>query len=308
MPRSKTLPIVTALLGVLLAGEAALIWSEWRELAGLRAVAARNQAATQTAERIERHNASLRAAIQEQQSRASSRAKAADARAQAREASSARQQSRARRAAQAWLAALDNKDFRAALATVDRDYNLRTAAPFLRSLGLGPDQVSHVLDLMGELMIAKMDANQSASATGLDAASRASLVVQTQQEIAEQLQSYLGDQAYAALQQWNGMLYQRQIASSLQASLSYTSTPLTDAQAQQLAQAMYQAAPDSAKGDATGLGALQPLWNTANAAPRIRPSDLQAAQSILSPEQMSALQELANQQAAIRALVRSGGL
>lgn len=248
MPRSKTLPIVTALLGVLLAGEAALIWSEWRELAGLRAVAARNQAATQTAERIERHNASLRAAIQEQQSRASSRAKAADARAQAREASSARQQSRARRAAQAWLAALDNKDF------------------------------------------------------------RASLVVQTQQEIAEQLQSYLGDQAYAALQQWNGMLYQRQIASSLQASLSYTSTPLTDAQAQQLAQAMYQAAPDSAKGDATGLGALQPLWNTANAAPRIRPSDLQAAQSILSPEQMSALQELANQQAAIRALVRSGGL
>jgi hypothetical protein len=159
---------------------------------------------------------------------------------------------------------------------------------------------------MGQMMIAKMDANQSANDNDLDLASRNALIAQTQQDIVSQIQSYLDAQQFEAFEQWNREQGVRAIASNLQTALSYTSTPLSDAQAQQLANAMYQAIPDWGKPDASGLGAMQPL--TGNPMPPITELKLTAAQSVLSPPQLSTLQEMAEQQKALGVIRQSGGL
>jgi len=211
-----------------------------------------------------------------------------------------------RRGAQAFLNALDNKEFVEALSKVDRAYNERMAGAFLRDLGLSPEQIDHMYDLMGKMMIAKMDANQAATAGGLDNESREALIVQTQQDISAQIQAYLGDQQFAAYQQFNREAGARSVAASLQNSLSFTSSPLSDAQAQQLTTAMFQTVPNGQNADATGVGALVPM-NPNPAMSQVTQAELTAAQSILSAPQLAALQALYNSQQAMRKAQRSGG-
>ena len=298
--------LATFFLAVVLIGEAVLIRVEWRQLADLQKLVARADDLRGRFHDEQRRLATLRQTVAKEQTRAEEKATAQAKREQAASAAAQGNQNGQHRGAEALIEALNNKAFRDALETVDRDYNLRTAAPFLRSLGLSADQVNHMLDLMGQMMIAKMDANQSANDNDLDLASRNALIAQTQQDIVSQIQSYLDAQQFEAFEQWNREQGVRAIASNLQTALSYTSTPLSDAQAQQLANAMYQAIPDWGKPDASGLGAMQPL--TGNPMPPITELKLTAAQSVLSPPQLSTLQEMAEQQKALGVIRQSGGL
>jgi hypothetical protein len=290
---------------MLLLGEAGLVCAEWTQLKALRALSDHADLVSGQVQAAVQRVAHLRAAVAGAESLAKRKAEETAKLKTKNEAQRSTQYDMVRQSAKAWLQALDNQEFLAALNKVDRDYNERTASAFLRGLGLSPEQVSHMLDLMGKMMIAKMDANQAATADGLDPRSRAALVAETQQETVDEIKAYLGDANFAAYQQFNQEIGVRSIASSLQTSLSFSSTPLSDAQAQQLADAMYQALPAAQKANATGLGALEPTGVLP--VPPVTKAELNAAQSVLSAPQLAALQSIYAGQQAMQAIRRMGG-
>jgi hypothetical protein len=306
-----------ALLSLILAGEAALSWYAWRELQGLRELSMHFDDLRGKIADEEHRAAALRAKIARIENAASEKAQAVEgARSKRQQGSDAKANAAAQKqrrldaihlAAQAWINSLDNKQFFQMLSEVDRNYNERTAAPFLRSLGLSADQVNHMLDLIGQMQIAKMDANQTANLDDLDPQSRLALVMQIQQDVANQIESYLGDNLFSDFEQWNRESGVREIATGLQNSLSYTSSPLSGQQVQALTNAMYQSIPADRQPDATGIGALVPLAINNNFMPRVTQGDLNAAQSVLTPAQMTALQEIANRQQAYNTIRKTGG-
>lgn len=294
-------------LALLLLVEGGIVWSEWNELAVLTALTVRDSQLRGQVAREEASLAKLRAAAD------AAEAKRRSAQSATRAAPGSPGGGRAatlgagiQLSGRAFIAALDDKTFLAALKTVDRDYNERTAGPFLRSLGLSPDQVSRMLDLMGDRMIAMMDANQAANAEGLDGPSRRALIQQTEQDSTNQIQAYLSPQNFAAFLQWNQQVGVRAIASNLQTALSFSGNPLTDAATQQLAQVLFQSIPEGQKPDAFGLGALAPLGGPIQ--PPITSAEIEAAQALLSPPQSAALQQMAEGQRLIRMLQRAGAL
>ena len=299
--------LILFLLSGLLVGEAGLIYAEWMQLKALRALADRAVLVAGDVRAADQRVVNLRKAVAAAEGLAKRTADQAAAQKAKSGAAAASQNEIGRRWARAYLQALDNPEFLAALNKVDRAYNERTAGPFLRSLGLSPDQVSHMLDLMDKMMVAEMDANQAANADGLDQKSREALIIETQRETAAEIQAYLGDAQFAAYQQFNREAGVRSIATGLQSSLSYSSTPLSDAQAQQLTSALFQALPDAQKTNATGFGALYPLAPQTPMYP-VSKAELQAAQSILSAPQMAALQSIYAGQQAAQAVRRAGGL
>ena len=303
----KPARVILPILGLLLLAEAGLIYIEWTQLKSLRALAERAGVVSGQVRAADLRVEHLRQAIAIAEGQAKSKAAAAASRKTAQEARAAAQNVNARRVAQAFLESLDHQEFQSALNQLDRAYNERTAGAFLRSLGLNPEQVNHMLDLMGKMMIAMMDANQAATASGLDQRSRLALIVDTQKDIAAEIQGYLGDANFAAYQQFNSQYNVRSIASGLQNSLGYSSTPLSEAQAQQLVSALYQTEPASLKAaDTVGVGALYALSSPPPIA-AVTPAELSAAETILSAPQMAALRSIYAGQQAMRALRRAGG-
>jgi hypothetical protein len=173
-----------------------------------------------------------------------------------------------------------------------------------------------------------MDVMSAASQQGLDMmkdgpALRQSML-DAQAEVDAQIKTLLGDQGYAEYQNYQQTLPQRGIANRLQQSLSYTSTPLSDDQASQLIQILAQnpgANPMaklggdatysgntvvfSGRGAAVGGGATTTvtvggpgivLGGAALGGGLISDAAVTQAQTILSPPQVQALQQLQHMQ------------
>lgn len=305
--------IIVGVLGAVLIALGGLLWAEWRELNATRRQLANLDELRAKALDAEREVGRARAQIAREETRSAQLKKRADA-LKARQDQVAKNE--ARRAAQrktgqqliaeAILKALDLPKFRDEVALVDRTWNLRMTAPFLRGLGLTPDQVSHAIDLIDQVMLATADANQAANAAGgIQGSDRIALIQQSQQDANAALKAYLGDQNFAAYEAYNQQLNERQVASQLQATLSYTSSPLTDSQASQLIQAMYQTIPPDKQPPAIGLGAFSAFGG---GMPSVSDDQLAAAKTLLSPAQYTALQEIADSQKGLTALMKAGGL
>lgn len=184
-------------------------------------------------------------------------------------------------------------------------------AALFKSLGLPPDQLQKFQQLLLDKQSTMRDVLSAMRSQGLmpsreNAEQMRTLFQNANAEIDSQIQSALGPAAYAQYQSYEQTQPQRATVERVQQRLSYTSQPLTEQQATQLVTLMAQNAQPSANtaGVGGGLRRLQPGGSTATAP--ITDQTLQQASAILSPDQLTALQELQQEQQAQAQLGRRG--
>lgn len=184
-------------------------------------------------------------------------------------------------------------------------------ADLFRRLNLPPAQLEQLKSLLVERDTAAMDVMAAAVAAGInpreDGRSIGRLINQAQNEINASIEQVLGPEAYANLQTYQQTAPQRQTVSQLEQRLSYTATPLTAAQSEQLVNVLARTA---STGDASGQRGTTfrpggPVFNFGNA-PLTDEAIAQAA-GILAPAQLDALRELQAAQAAASPPGRSRG-
>lgn len=165
---------------------------------------------------------------------------------------------------------------------------------------LSPQQLDQFKSLLVQRQEAQRDAVQAARQNGISPQSdpqawQAAMAAATG-DIDNQIQSDLGDGAYSAYQNYQQTASQRATVTQLQQSLSYTSTPLSDAQSQQLVTLLQQSG-GSPAGRNFGYGGP---FGGGGGAPQaqITPEVISQASSFLNPSQVAALQQLQQAQQA----------
>ncbi len=186
-------------------------------------------------------------------------------------------------------------------------------ASLFKQLQLNPADLDKFKNLLVEKQSAVMDVISAARAEGLTGpGSREQiqqLVQNAQAEVDNNIRSTLGDTAYAQYQSYEATAPQRTVVSQLDQRLSYSSTPLTDAQSAQLVQILAQSAPQGSNpGSNPGGGGLGRLFAGVagggaaavfggGGAP-ITNDAITQAQNVLAPQQVAALQSLQQEQQA----------
>lgn len=207
--------------------------------------------------------------------------------------------------------------------------NARYAALF-KKLGLSADKVNQLKALLADKMSVASDVMSVASQQGIDPMENPEefrqLMQSAQTEIEEKIKTMLGAAGYAQYQAYVQTESQRTIVSQLEQSLSYTSSPLSSTQSEQLLQILSESATTTSSTDSSGSENRPPAGEmgpppdgdgSGGGGPRgpgssytITDSALAQAQSILTSAQYEALQELQQQQQAasqIRQQIFSSG-
>ncbi len=196
-------------------------------------------------------------------------------------------------------------------------------APLFKSLNLSPEKLATLKDLLAEKEATMMDTMRAAREQGIDPRSDPEgfkkLIAATQAETNSAIKAALGDSAYTQYDQYQATQPQRNVVSQLQQSLSYTSEPLTAAQAEQLVQVIATTAPTTGAvtvggpgegggrgGPPGGGGAVGGTGGTAI----VTTAAVAQAQSVLTANQLQALtqiQQLQQAQQQVQALMRASG-
>lgn len=207
-------------------------------------------------------------------------------------------------------------------ATLDAQY-----AALFQKLNLSPDQADKLKDLLVQRQDAQRDVFQAARDQGInprtDPQGFQKLVSDAESPINDSIKSLLGDSGYDQLNNYDQTMPQRNIVNMLQQKLSYTDSPLSSTQADQLVQVLatnapqknpttgttdtnnfggngriagmlmggFGGGPGGGGGGETGMMSLVGR----NAAP-ITSQAVNQAQTVLTPTQVSALQQLQQQQ------------
>jgi hypothetical protein len=182
-----------------------------------------------------------------------------------------------------------------------------TYGPLFKSLNLTPDQLAQFQSLLADKQQALMDTLQAAREQGInprtDPDGFKTLVSQSESQVDSSIQQALGDQAYQQYQQYQQTLPERNTVNSLQQQLSYTQTPLTDDEANQMVALLAQNQPQragSGTAGTTGGDAGPNLMNLVNGGgtAKVTAEAVTAASGVLSAPQISALQQIQAQQQA----------
>lgn len=174
-----------------------------------------------------------------------------------------------------------------------------------QDLKLAPQQIDAFKDLLVEKQNTLRDVVMTAHSEGVhDRAAIGELVRNAQSELDSQIQSSLGTEGYAQYQQYEKTQPQRTLVNQLAQSLSYTATPLSDNQQQQLLQILSVTSssnsngvqPEPRDGPPPGAG----LFGGPLAGSQMQISDaaVDQAKTVLNPDQVSALKNLQDQQKA----------
>jgi len=176
-----------------------------------------------------------------------------------------------------------------------------------KQLQLNPAELEKFKSLLVDKQAAVMDVVAAARAEGLTGPEGRDqirqLVKDAQNQVDNTIKSTLGDAAYAQYQSYEATLPQRNVVSQLEQRLSYSSTPLTDAQSQSLVQILTATAPSGGNSGRAALGGSLPFGGAGmgalggGSAP-ITNEAVAQAQGILSAQQFAALQSLQQEQAA----------
>jgi len=195
-------------------------------------------------------------------------------------------------------------------------------AALFKKLHLSPEELARMQTLLGEKQSAIADVALAVRDQGLtgQAASDVArqLLKQSQLDLNNSIKNLLGPQRYGQYQNYENTAPQRQTVDQLAQRLSYTSTPLTAKQSDQLVQAL-AAKPrvDPANPSASQpLASIRPLpasmTNLGIASANLTPipaSAVAAAQTFLSAPQLTALQRMQQEQQAqqiLGNLIRTG--
>ena len=194
-------------------------------------------------------------------------------------------------------------------ATIQGQIDARYASLF-KQLGLAPDQLAQFKAALTEKQLAISDAANLAREQGISPATDRDgffQVIQDAQSSADgQIKTMLGDAGYGQYQQYEQTIPERALVNQLQQSLSYTPTPLTDDQANQLIPILQQGAPKTGPGADGGMSSQSINGMTTVGSPPINLTDqtVGLAQSVLAPSQVQALQQIQSQQQAQRQMMQ----
>lgn len=177
-----------------------------------------------------------------------------------------------------------------------------------KTLNLSDEKLATFKSLLAEKEATMMDTMRAAREQGLDPRSDPEgfkkLMAATQAETNSAIKATIGDAAYAEYEQYQATQPQRAVVSQLQQSLSYTNSPLTTAQADQMVQVL-AATTTSAEAGAAG-GGTEGMGGGGRGGPMgigggrpasggsvvITAETVTAAQAVLTSTQLQALQDL----------------
>jgi hypothetical protein len=174
-------------------------------------------------------------------------------------------------------------------------------AALFKGLNLSPEQLEKFKNLLVEKQTAVTDALAAAREQGInprtDPEDFQKLVTDAQAESDASIKATLGDAGYAQYQQYQQTLPQRSVVNQLAQSLSYTSTPLTTDQTEQMVSILAANTPASASGSgnatrATVAAAFGVGFGGAQGNTPITNNAIAQAQGVLAPAQVTALQQL----------------
>ncbi len=337
MKSPKTLVIL--LLAVTTVGGAILVWQQYQELVELRAAAMQKDERATMQKRIwdlERQNKGLNDRL------TASRSGAGDDPANLPMVDGPRRGRGGNNPLQMINAvrnALAKPEVQALMSVAQKGHIDSQYAALFRSWNLSSDQSTKVKALLLERASTMQDVMSSALEQGVnprtDPQGFQQLVANAQNDTNNSLKAVLGDAGYNQLQTYDQTMPQRNVVNQLQQTLSYTDTPLTPAQAEQLVQVLaanpalpranpgaivVQSSSGSAGGGASqvvvtaaagdGGGALGAMFAGAlgglaggggaalvgGGAATITPAAVAQAQTVLAPSQVAALQSLQQQQ------------
>ena len=174
-----------------------------------------------------------------------------------------------------------------------------------KRLQLSPADLEKFKNLLVEKQAAMMDVLAATRAEGLTGPGNRDqvrqLVQDAQAEVDNTIRATLGDAGFVAYQSYEATVPERTVVSQLEQRLSYSATPLTDAQSAQMVQILAQTAPAGSANRAAGIAQLipggGPRAGVAGGTP-ITSDAITLAQSVLSAQQLSALQALQQEQQA----------
>ena len=205
-------------------------------------------------------------------------------------------------------------------------------AALFKNLNLSSDQVEKLKALLAERSTTTQDVLSVAREQGINPRENPDafqkLIADAQNEINRGIKSVIGEQGFAQLTTYEQTLPQRNLVNELQQRLSYTNTPLTATQAEQLVHILAANQPPrqsnvspaggtdvlvgAARGGpppgrgpdvgslvsgvlGPGMGAFVGAMDGARSA-AVTPAAIAQAQTVLAPPQVSALQQIQQQQ------------
>lgn len=177
-------------------------------------------------------------------------------------------------------------------------------AALFKQLNLTPEQTAYVKDLLQKKMMAASETGMSMLDGSLTADERKAAAQQVKSEMDAydaQIKQYLGDDSFQTFQSYEKSIPDRMSVSQFQDQLAGSSTPLSDAQQQQLIQAMYDARSsfkwttdysnqNNVNADYAAMFSEDHLNQYAQEKAQFDQQFLQQAQQILNPDQLSAFQ------------------
>jgi hypothetical protein len=201
-----------------------------------------------------------------------------------------------------------NPEFQKLLAVRMKGQISQIYGPLFKALNLTPDQLSQFQSLLLEKQQSLADVMQAAREQGInprvDPDGFKTLLNQATSQIDASIQQSLGDSGFQQYTQYQQTLPERNVVNTLQQSLSYTQTPLTDDQANQMIALLQQNQPQrsgngtagAANGGTQGPSVIS-LMNGGGTA-KVTSDAVTAASGVLSAPQISALQQIQLQQQA----------
>jgi hypothetical protein len=184
-------------------------------------------------------------------------------------------------------------------------------ARLFKQLNLNPAELDQFKGLLVDKQSAIVDVLAAARSQGLGGREGReevrALMQATQEEIDGQIRSLLGESAYTQFKNYEKTEPQRALVGQLEQRLSYSSTPLSESQSEQLVQILARTAPEERPANSglrafsqgfvganSGAGALFAAVTGGGAS--VTDTAVQQAQSVLSTPQVAALQQLQQEQ------------
>jgi hypothetical protein len=232
---------------------------------------------------------------------------------------------RGRRGEGAFMRMMEDPDYQILINLSQKGMLDGRYAALFKQLSLTPAQLEQFKELLVEKQSALMDVLAAARAQGLDPRTDRDavrqLIATTQAEIDGNIRAAVGETAFAEYQEYERTLPYRGVVGQLEQRLSYTAAPLTTDQNRQMIDILAETGrtgrnnpPQAAAAGirlggplahAGSMGSANSLTVFAGGGVMITDATVNRAQSVLSPVQLSALQEVQQEQQAAAQLGRT---
>ncbi len=215
-------------------------------------------------------------------------------------------------------ASLDSPETKRLMAIQQRAQLDGRYADLFKGLNLPPDQLDQLKTLLVDRQSAAIDVLSVANAQGLNPLNSPEairdLARETQAKVDGDIKNLLGEQGYAQYQGYEQTLPQRAVADQLEQRLSYSSTPLSPDQREQMVQILAATSPTTSVAESAdfsimtnavgfiGGGGGNTLTMGGGGAPTVRSTinndAVTRSSSVLSAPQVAALQQIQQEQQA----------